>query len=153
MAQISACYTQNNVNTSSHWTRHLSSADDLTIAPNEITLRREQEPIIAHTQTRDDYRTHDEVGETAQPTVQGQRQAITSQHDYAYAQPPKKPQRAIQPAKNFLLDGSTPYVPGRGARRGSELQHLTDAMTAVVERASFECDECGKKYKDKAGLK
>jgi len=153
MEQISACYTQNNANTSTNRARQLSFADDLTVAPNEITLRREPEPLVAHPHTRDGYRTRDKVRKTAQPTVQSQRQAIVSHQDDAYAQPPREPQRAIQPAKNFLLDGSTPYVPGRSARRESELQHMTDAMTAAVERPSFVCDECGKKYKDKAGLK
>lgn len=153
MKQISACYTQNNADTISNRTRQLSFTDDLTVAPNEITLRREQEPLVAHPHTRDGYRTRDKVRKTAQPTVQSPRQAIVSHQDDAYAQPPRKPQRAIQPAKDFLHDGSTPYVPGRSARRENELQHLTDAMTAAVERPSFECNECGKKYKDKAGLK
>jgi hypothetical protein len=153
MEQISACYTQNNTNTSTDWTRQLSPTDNLTVAPNEITLRREQEPDVAHPHTKDVYRTRNKVGKTAQPTIQSQRQTIASQQDHACAQPSRKPQRAVQPAQGFLHDGSTPYVPGHGARRESELQHLTDAMTAAVERPSFECDECGKKYKDKAGLK
>lgn len=152
MEQISACYTQNSAGTSSNWTQH-PSIDDLTVAPEEITLRRKQEPVVAQPHTTDGYRIQDKVAKTSQLTVQSQRLAIASQQNYACAQPPRKAQRAIQPAKNFLLDGSTPYVPGRGARRESELQHLTDAMTAAVERPSFECHECGKKYKDKAGLK
>jgi hypothetical protein len=128
--------------------------DEPTIAPSQTILQRKQDTGLPRSRTRDDSRTQDEVGKSKQPTAQKRQKTTTLKQSHARIVPPKQPPRAIQPANmNLFQDYSTPYVPGHNLRREDGLQGLTDAATAVIERPSFQCSDCGKICKTKTGLK
>lgn len=82
--------------------------------------------------------------------------SLVSQLDalsHVYSRPHLKVQTPILPITDPIRDGSTPYVPRHDPSRGTKLQHLANALTAVVEQENLECDDCGKDCKDKAALR
>jgi hypothetical protein len=87
------------------------------------------------------------------PTFETTRASQHYVSNHAYSMPLLSVQTQVLLITDPIQDGSTPYVPRHDQSRETKLQHLANALTAVVEQTNLSCDDCGKDCKDKAVLR